>query len=141
MSSIHLFTSGPCKLQKNAHSLSIWLASGFRLRGIVPERMWNFFSLPIALSTCILKRAMFLVFTTSAAFRRFPLPQLHFLVNGGIISLAFLSRSKSRMGKPRSAMISSPCFTWSRNPLSLVIYRSETLPPHRLDTNVLLLLD
>ena len=54
----------------------------------------------MALSTCILSLAMFLVFLMSLALRYLPFPHWHFLVNGGIFNLARRSKHKSRMGNP-----------------------------------------
>ena len=99
------------------------------------DRILKFFIRPIALSTCMRKRAIFFVLITSLLVSLFPLPHLHFFVNGGITNFARLSSKRSLIGKPLSAMISCPGFTRSRKPLLSVMYLSDVLPPHNLETN------
>ena len=76
---------------------------------------------------------MFFVSLTSATVSLRPLPHLHFLVNGGITSVALLSVKRSRMVKPLSAIISSPARILSRNPEFSVMNLSDVLPPHESD--------
>ena len=68
----------------NAQTVIIWFATGFKFKGIMVDRMRKFFKRPIALSTCIRNRAMLFVLMMSLPASLFPLPQLHFFVNGGI---------------------------------------------------------
>lgn len=73
----------------------------------------------------------------SDADRCFPFPQAHRFVNGGIINLALFLRRRSLMRNPLSAIISSPGRIRSKNPQSLVMYLSDTFPPHSFETYVM----
>lgn len=112
------------------------LTIGFIERGISCDSMRKFFRRPIALSTWILRLAMLLVFFISATVSAFLFPQLHFLVKGGMFRLAPRLRRRSRIVKPRSAMMSSPFSQRSVKPQSSVRRRSDMFPPYRGDTNV-----
>ena len=129
----YFLTRGFCRLHKKAETEIIWLANGLTFRGKVLDNIRKFFSLPMALSTCIRKRAIFLVLSISDADKCFPFPQAHLLVNGGMINLALFFRRRSRIRNPLSAIISSPGRIRFRNPDSLVIYLSDTLPPHSFE--------
>ena len=86
----YLFTSGFKRLQKNAHTFTIWCTHDLIFKGIVPLKVRKFFSLSITRSTWIRCFAILLVFLTSFSFSRFPSPHLHLVVNGGILTVAFL---------------------------------------------------
>ena len=99
--------------------------------GLTPCRILKFYTLSIALSTSVLKLAIFLVSSTSLLLNR-----LYF--NGGIISLMPLGGVRSEIKKPLSAIIESPRSHSSKIPLALVSCLSLKLPAQRSDTNVII---
>ena len=128
-----LGTSGGKKFDKYAHPLKILLYKGASVMGKSPSKMWNFFKRPMALLTCILSNAIFLVSSTSVTENCF----LSFPKNGWIFKVTFLSASNSSISNPLSAItLSSPGSRRSRIPLFWTSSLSEDLPYQRSDTNV-----
>lgn len=128
-----------CRLHRKAQTVIIWLANGLTSSDIVFDNVPKDFSLPIAFSTWIRKRAVFLVFIKDVrCWQVFPLHLSTSLVNSCIINFAlFLRRSLVR--NPLSAIISSlgRKIPVSKNQQYLLMYQPHTFPLHSFETYVM----